>query len=246
MKNKKTIACALGILSYMGIIKISTPKYINDELEDIIEGLEQEDITKIDEYLRNIHIESYYSKSDQIIDNSYDTTIEELEKEYLSGYLNNKKEKCNDSLKKIIKETLEAEIIEGYNLNKEKLKNFEIIGRRLYSKDGETYRDKYGVIFTYEDKYYELYADNKKAYSICYAYRALGYNELSIEEMDEYYQMLKEILMSKITKKEKTGEWEYYNKENKLEKIEYDGLFKIKEDKEKEKVVKKYLKTLNY
>lgn len=50
--------------------------------------------------------------------------------------------------------------------------------------------------------------------------------------------------MSKIEKEEKKGEWSYYNQDNNKETIEYNGLFKIKEDKEKEKAVKKYIKTL--
>jgi len=224
-KNQKLVLYTLGVLGYFGFAKLNISKYEIENIKDIIDGLEQENLTTVDEYLTNINIEN-------------------IEKEYVNGYINNKKDICNSTLKNMIKEILEAQIIEEYNLNPENINNFEIIGKRLYTKDKETYRDKYGVKFTYEDNYYELYADNKEAHKICFAYRALGYNELSLDEMDKYYEELKKILMSKIEKEEKKGEWSYYNQDNNKETIEYNGLFKIKEDKEKEKAVKKYIKTL--
>lgn len=244
-KSQKLMLYTLGTIGYLGFIKLNMSKYEVKKIKDIIDGLEQEDgLTGVDEYLKNIHIEDYYCEGKQVIDNSYNTTIEDLENNYITGYLDNKKDICNNSLRNMIRETLEAEIIEEYNLEPEKISNFNIIGKRLYSKDHESYRDKYGVEFYYDNNLYEIYANNKTAHKICFAYRALGYNELNIDEMEEYYELLKEILVSNIEKKDKEGKWSYYNDENIEETIEYNGLFKIKEDKEKEKAVKKYIKKL--
>ena len=197
-------------------------------------------------------VEALHKKDNLTITDEYllENKINDLDKELIEAYNSQDKYKCNEIIGEISYIILKSLIAEGYNIDYNKIKNFNIIGNFL-----EGYNDwsgkhntitEYGVEFEYEGINYKFEAE-EFARKICIIYRASKANQLVNE--DEYSdfnyfhipQAYKELANSLETIVKSRNE-EHTNKFDQEVGENFDGFFSLEENKEKKNTIKKYKK----
>ena len=204
----------------------------NYSLNTIVKALHEEDnLTEVD---------------DRLIENK----INELDKEFRQAYKKQDIEKCNEIMGKMSYYILKALVAEGYDIEYDKIKDFEIIGNflRYYNYwAGEHYTEtEYGVEFEYKGTTYRLEAEGI-ARVVCVIYRASQKNQLVDEDkytdfdylrIPEAYEYLKEALATTLDSNSK----KHTNKYEEVIGADFDGYIQLKDDNEKEKAIKRALK----
>ena len=174
----------------------------------------------------------------------------------MEGYKNKEEETCNTAIFLLCNSIIKANIIDCYNLNEEKIEDFEIVGNSIeYFLGGKDfYVNEYGVSFKYDGESYLLEAQENAAYDICSIARAAKYNELSLEYaheknyvLENAYNKLKSILLMDLNYKNKSHQEKIavgLISKKTYKGLEFDGSFSFEENSKKERVVREYLKII--
>lgn len=192
-----------------------------------------------------------FSKSDDLT-----ISIEDLDNIYREGYKNNEEKTCNTAIFLLCNSIIKANIIDCYNLNEEKIEDFEIVGNSIeYFSDGIDFNvDEYGVSFKYDGESYLLKAQVDAAYDICSIARAAKYNELSLNYahekkyiLENAYNKLKSILLMDLNYKNKSCQKKItvgLISKKTYKGLKFDGSFSFEKNSKKERVVREYLKII--
>ena len=196
-----------------------------------------------------------FSKSDDLT-----ISIEDLDNIYMEGYKNKEEETCNTAIFLLCNSIIKANIIDCYNLNEEKIEDFEIVGNSIkYFCNGIDFNvNEYGVSFKYDGESYLLEAQVKDrenaAYDICSIARAAKYNELSLEYahekkcvLENAYNKLKSILLMDLNYKNKPRQEKItvgLKSKKTYKGLKFDGSFSLEKNSKKERVVREYLKII--
>lgn len=192
-----------------------------------------------------------FSKSDDLT-----ISIENLDNIYREGYKNNEEKTCNTAIFLLCNSIIKANIIDCYNLNEEKIEDFEIVGNSIeYFSDGIDFNvDEYGVSFKYDGDSYLLKAKENAAYDICSIARAAKYNELSLNYahekkyvLENAYNKLKSILLMDLNYKNKSCQKKItvgLISKKTYKGLKFDGSFSFEKNSKKERVVREYLKII--
>ena len=196
-----------------------------------------------------------FSKSDDLT-----ISIEDLDNIYMEGYKNKEEETCNTAIFLLCNSIIKANIIDCYNLNEEKIEDFEIVGNSIkYFCNGIDFNvNEYGVSFKYDGESYLLEAQVKDrenaAYDICSIARAAKYNELSLEYahekkyvLENAYNKLKSILLMDLNYKNKPRQEKItvgLKSKKTYKGLKFDGSFSFEKNSKKERVVREYLKII--
>ena len=153
---------------------------------------------------------------------------------------------------------LKALTAEGYNIDFNQIKNFEVLG--LIAKDYLTGEEieysatEYGIKFDYDNNTYRIEAIDEYSLErqLCVIARAGMHNQLVSEEekTDNYYfqlpnayEILKEALSKTLKIKNKKHSRTYTDAKGEETKgYKFDGYFTLKNNKAKEKTIQKSLK----
>ena len=192
-----------------------------------------------------------FSKSDDLT-----ISIEDLDNIYREGYKNNEEKTCNTAIFLLCNSIIKANIIDCYNLNEEKIEDFEIVGNSIkYFCNGIDFNvNEYGVSFKYDGESYLLKAQVDAAYDICSIARAAKYNELSLNYahekkyiLENAYNKLKSILLMDLNYKNKPRQEKItvgLKSKKTYKGLKFDGSFSFEKNSKKERVVREYLKII--
>ena len=251
---KRLLAAALSSLTLTGC-SVNSKKVSGREICDGLSS--KEDLTDLDEHLNTLKAGEYYyidgeDGNLELVDNRYDFKIEDLEKE-----INKDKEacdiaKCNELLEITIYEIIKTEIAESLGKDYNDIKVHIDGTRYIENFDGQKV-SLYSVEVETEDKKYK-YEATDDAEKLVYYYRAALKRQLEYYELKECYNYIKKSMISKIKTKDKetTRKGTVYSDSKtdeygrKIgEKVEYkfNGRIDLVKDKEKQEVVKTYIKT---
>ena len=272
--NKKIAIFALSSVLAASSLTGCSKNTDNYSLTDVYKGLTiGKDLTRVDDYIADDklsfdeakEIVTYKSKIEHDEEflkafNKYDDltiSIEELDNIYREGYKNNEEQTCNTAIFLLCNLIIKANIIDCYNLNEEKIEDFEIVGNYIeYFCDGIDFNvNEYGVSFKYDGESYLLEAQVKDrenaAYDICSIARAAKYNELSLEYahekkyiLENAYNKLKSILLMDLNYKNKPRQEKItvgLISKKTYKGLEFDGSFYFEKNSKKAKVVREYL-----
>ena len=153
---------------------------------------------------------------------------------------------------------LKAQVAEGYRLDYNKIKKFEVLGY-LGKEDLDNGKQfsitEYGLSFEYEGKSYQMEAKTEDARKLCVIARAADKNELVMDLSDTdfdyfYLPTAYDLLCSAISESfeyENNKHQNVYNANEITENrgYEYDGYFGLKQDAKKVKVIKRELEKNN-
>lgn len=276
--NKKLAVIALSsVLTAAslttGCSNVSSKNTDDYSLSDVYKGLTiGKDLTRVDDYIADDkfsfdeakeivaykskieHDEEFlkaFSKSDDLT-----ISIENLDNIYREGYKNNEEKTCNTAIFLLCNSIIKANIIDCYNLNEEKIEDFEIVGNSIeYFSDGIDFNvDEYGVSFKYDGDSYLLKAKENAAYDICSIARAAKYNELSLNYahekkyvLENAYNKLKSILLMDLNYKNKSCQKKItvgLISKKTYKGLKFDGSFSFEKNLKKERVVREYLKII--
>lgn len=275
--NKKIAIFALSSVLAASSLTGCSKNTDNYSLTDVYKGLTiGKDLTRVDDYIADDklsfdeakEIVTYKSKIEHDEEflkafNKYDDltiSIEELDNIYREGYKNNEEQTCNTAIFLLCNLIIKANIIDCYNLNEEKIEDFEIVGNSIeYFCDGIDFNvNEYGVSFKYDGESYLLEAQVKDrenaAYDICSIARAAKYNELSLEYahekkyiLENAYNKLKSILLMDLNYKNKPRQEKItvgLISKKTYKGLKFDGSFSFEKNSKKERVVREYLKII--
>lgn len=268
--NKKLVVIALSSVLATTSLTGCSKNTDNYSLNDVYKGLTiDEDLTKVDDYIADDKL-SFDEAKEKVTYSSkieldeeflkafgrYDDltiSIEDLDNVFREGYKNEEEETCNTAMFLLCNSIIKANIIDCYNLNEEKLEDFEIVGNSIkYSSDGDEFNvDEYGVSFKYDGESYLLKAQGTIAYDICSIARAAKYNDLSFDYayekkyiLENAYNKLKNILLMDLNYKNESSQKKItvgLISKKTYKGLEFDGSFSFKKNSKKEKVVSDYL-----
>lgn len=271
--NKKLAVIALSSVLATTSLTGCSKNTDNYSLNDIYKGLTiGEGLTRVDDYIADDKL-SFDEAKEKVTYSSkieldeeflkafgrYDDltiSIEDLDNIYREGYKNNEEETCNTAMFLLCNSIIKANIIDCYNLNEEKLEDFEIVGNSIkYSSDGDDFNvDEYGVSFKYDGESYLLKAKGPEAYDICSIARAAKYNDLSFDYAYEKryilknaYNKLKDILLMDLDYKNESSQKKItvgLISKKTYKGLEFDGSFSFKKNSRKQRVVREYLKII--
>ena len=275
--NKKIAIFALSSVLAASSLTGCSKNTDNYSLTDVYKGLTiGKDLTRVDDYIADDklsfdeakEIVTYKSKIEHDEEflkafNKYDDltiSIEELDNIYREGYKNNEEQTCNTAIFLLCNLIIKANIIDCYNLNEEKIEDFEIVGNSIkYFCNGIDFNvNEYGVSFKYDGESYLLEAQVKDrenaAYDICSIARAAKYNELSLEYahekkyiLENAYNKLKSILLMDLNYKNKPRQEKItvgLKSKKTYKGLKFDGSFSFEKNSKKERVVREYLKII--
>lgn len=268
--NKKLAVIALSSVLATTSLTGCSKNTDNYSLNDVYKGLTiDEDLTRVDDYIADDKL-SFDEAKEKVTYSSkieldeeflkafgrYDDltiSIEDLDNVFREGYKNKEEETCNTAMFLLCNSIIKANIIDCYNLNEEKLEDFEIVGNSIkYSSDGDEFNvDEYGVSFKYDGESYLLKAQGTIAYDICSIARAAKYNDLSFDYayekkyiLENAYNKLKNILLMDLNYKNESSQKKItvgLISKKTYKGLEFDGSFSFKKNSKKEKVVSDYL-----
>lgn len=271
--NKKIAIFALSSVLAASSLTGCSKNTDNYSLTDVYKGLTiGKDLTRVDDYIADDklsfdeakEIVTYKSKIENDEEflkafSKYDDltiSIEELDNIYREGYKNNEEQTCNTAIFLLCNLIIKANIIDCYNLNEEKIEDFEIVGNSIeYFSDGIDFNvDEYGVSFKYDGESYLLKAQVDAAYDICSIARAAKYNELSLNYahekkyiLENAYNKLKSILLMDLNYKNKSCQKKItvgLISKKTYKGLKFDGSFSFEKNSKKERVVREYLKII--
>ena len=237
MKTSISLILVLSLGTITGCSKKKENEFEDISLPEVVTALNsEENLTTVDENMQ------------QGLDGQ---TLEEIDNEYQEALKDGSLSKINKSLEKLSKLTLKSIIADNIGCNQNDIEDFEIVSSSKQDIIIPMYRNTvYGIKYkikensttTEEHKLLGINKDAKKLLIIC---RAAAKNELSNEEareiggktipsITESYETIKETLSKKINKSD-----------NKVisNNIKFNGMFEIQEDREKENVIKTYIKS---
>ena len=238
-KGKNYIISRIAPISISAIIAVSMlsgcskKEETNHSLKTTIEALHKEDeLSKVDNYL---------------LENS----INELDKEFLNAYKNNDIDKCNLIMSDMSALILKAQIADKYNLDYNKIEEFNVLGTILENYnawvDETEYKGEYGIEFTYNGLTNRIEAEDGLARELCVIEKAGKKYQLVANEKDtefdyfyipEAYKLLNEAI-SNTLESDKIAHTNEFGDDS---GYAYDGYFNLEQDPAKEKAIKKALK----
>ncbi len=278
MKNDNKINKKLALIALSSVLATTSltgcsKNTDNYSLNDVYKGLTiDEDLTRVDDYIADDKL-SFDEAKEKVTYSSkieldekflkafgrYDDltiSIEDLDNVFREGYKNEEEETCNTAIFLLCNSIIKANIIDCYNLNEEKLEDFEIVGNSIkYSFDGDEFNvDEYGVSFKYDGESYLLKAKGTEAYDICSIARAAKYNDLSFGYayekkyiLENAYNKLKNILLMDLDYKNESSQKKItvgLISKKTYKGLEFDGSFSFKKNSRKQRVVREYLKII--
>ena len=271
--NKRLAVIALSSVLATTSLTGCSKNTDNYSLNDIYKGLTiGEGLTRVDDYIADdklsfdeaketvaysseIEFDEKFLKSFRKYDD-LTISIEDLDNIYREGYKNNEEETCNTAIFLLCNSIIKANIIDCYNLNEEKLEDFEIVGNSIkYFFDGKDFNvDEYGVSFKYDGESYLLKAQGTEAYDICSIARAAKYNDLSFDYayekkyiLENAYNKLKDILLMDLDYKNESSQKKItvgLISKKTYKGLEFNGSFSFKKNSRKQRVVREYLKII--
>ena len=273
IKNKRLAIFALSSVLAATSLTGCSKKTDNYSLTDIYKGLTiDDDLTGVDNYIDSEKFDSedasevlmhdvteYKSKvTDNDIfatayNNSSELSLSELDDIFREAYINKDATTCNMSMCLLSNLIIKANVIDAYNLDANKLKDFCIIGNSIkYYIDGEEINeDEYGVSFSYDNEAYLLSATGTEACDICSISRAayqgqleLNYSHDSKYKIENAYNKLKDILLMDLRYKNEQNQREFTEGLifKKIYKgLSFDGSFSFMKNDKKKNLVNGYL-----
>ena len=244
IKNKALLASLLVGLSVTELVGCSKQEQECYKLNSMVEALHENDaVSKVDNYLlKGIDFEGE------------NKTLEELDNMFIKYYSSGDVYKCNEIIKSISTAILKAQIAEGFELDYDKIKDFEVIG--FLGKQGldngkNASQPEYGVSFKYDGKLRQIEATSDPARMICVIARAADkYQLVNDNSQTEFYyfylpvayDILSSSLEDSITYKRDKHQITYVGiDEIKTQGYEYDGYFNLKRDETKKENIKNNL-----
>ena len=197
-KLKKNVQYKLALIGLSGVLATSMlsgcrqTNTTNYDLKTEIEALHKDDnLTNIDNLL-------------------LENNIEELDKKYRKAYNDGDIAKCNEIISKMSKLMIKVLVTEGYDIDFDKIRNFEVIGLigKDYDIDDNTISySEYGIRFEYDNNTYTIEASRGISRKLCVITRAGQKNQLvgNKKETDfdyfylpQSYEVIKEALTTGI------------------------------------------------
>lgn len=178
---------------------------------------------------------------------------EELDNMYKQALKDKDKDTGNQIIEALGTDTLKQLAAEGYNLDENKIKDFEVI-ESLHKEQTDNKNvsvTEYGISFKYDGKSYNIEANGDSEsyiHKLCAMIRAAHHGELELTEdecdtdlkylnIPNAYNYIKESLMTSLEYDNEAHQNEYDSGKG----PEYDGYFKLKDNDDKIDLVEKNL-----
>ena len=229
---------ALALVFMMPLAGCGKKDFKEYSFNTILESLhENDDITNIDNYLLND--DHYFSEDEK-------SSIEDFDNLFFQAYEQEDEELCNKLIYTLSKKIIKAHIAEGYSIDFDKIKDFDVIGLRRKTEFVEEYlKSEYGVSFKYEGKEYNLEANNHMARWACCVCRAAMKNQLTFYaagdtenfSIKNAYDTMKKLLACSVEPVSGKHENSYDYRGKHRVGYDFDGFFALEDDKVKINII---------